>query len=224
MIRAPGSTAAQAATAGPCSRPWPSPITPLAVAPIGGAGGAELHGPPPGRDRLLGVVARAGGDEHAQQVRAGAVERGEGLPDGDLGRALQVRARRHPVAEPPSVRHACLPRSPPIVAAVGADGHHPPALGPTATRRHRTPRAGAPHDAGSGAPHTRCERPPPAPKRRSGGVRLGAQARSSAGWVARHSRCMPASVERSRTSARLPGSTRSRAITRPSAVVTQKHT
>ena len=100
----------------------------------GGAGGAELHGAAPGRDRPLGVVARARGDEHAQQVRARALERGEGLPHGDLGRALQVRARRHPVAEPPSVRHACLPRSPPIVAAVGADGHHPPATTrPTAT-------------------------------------------------------------------------------------------
>ncbi len=147
----------------------------------GGAGGAELHGPAPGRDRPLGVVARAGGDEHAQQVRARALERGEGLPDGDLGRALQVRARRHPVAEPPSVRHACLPRSPPIVAAVGADGHHPPALSPgrrppppparalaTTLVRRRATRRGA-HNAGASGP-------PPAPKRRSGGVSWGSGA------------------------------------------------
>ena len=51
-----------------------------------------------------------------------------------------------------------------------------------------------------------------------------AQVRTGAGWVARHSRCMPASVERSRTSERCPGMTRSRAITRPSAVVTHRQT
>ena len=42
--------------------------------------------------------------------------------------------------------------------------------------------------------------------------------------TARSSRCIPTSVERSRMSARLPGSTGSRAITCPSPVVTQKHT
>ena len=107
VIRAPGSTAAQAATAGPCSRPvavadharWRWRRSPrgrrraLMAAPPGRGRPARGRGPRRGRRR------RTGGP--GARRRAGA----RACPTRDLRRALQVRPAAIPSPNRPSVRH-----------------------------------------------------------------------------------------------------------------------
>ena len=214
------------------------------VAADAGGGGADRH-PRAGRGHHLprsrldqpASGGDAGRDEDAQEVRGGTGERCQRLGQRDLRGALEVRSDREAVPEPAGpagrrrVRRGRVGQGGNRHARHQASrrftGHaHPPRLArdPASGRCRRSHGVHTRQRGWETVRHPPCRPlilfPHVGEAARSAAERCGQRG----SVTTRSSMCIPASTDRSRTSARPPGSRRSRARTTPDDVVTHRHT